>query len=60
LTRGDLVLAPRGEHLQLHGGPFGAELLCLTVTPRARTDRLPPRRPDLRDHSRRPDLRDRS
>jgi hypothetical protein len=50
LTRGDLVLAPRGEHLRLYGGPLGAELLCLTVTPRAESDRLPPRRPEMGTH----------
>jgi hypothetical protein len=50
LDRGDLVLAPRGDHLTLHGGPLGAELLCLTVLPRARSEQLPPRRPDLGAH----------
>jgi hypothetical protein len=33
LTRGDLVLAPPGAHLRLHGGPLGAELLRLTAPP---------------------------
>ncbi|MFF7636127.1 hypothetical protein ACFZB9_23710 [Kitasatospora sp. NPDC008050] len=48
LNRGDLLLAPRGELVHLHAGPFGAELLCLTLTPAAATAQLPPRRPDLR------------
>ncbi|MGF1427161.1 hypothetical protein [Kitasatospora sp. LaBMicrA B282] len=47
LVEGDLVLAPRGDRVHLHGGPFGAELLCLTLTPRATSDRLPARRPAL-------------
>ncbi|GAA1938576.1 hypothetical protein [Kitasatospora viridis] len=51
LTTGDLVLAPHAAQLRLHGGPLGAELLCLTVLPRASSDRLPPRRPDLGEHS---------
>ncbi|WP_051943405.1 pirin family protein [Streptacidiphilus rugosus] len=47
LDRGDLVLAPHGERVRLLAGPLGAELLCLSVTPRAVSEQLPPRRPDL-------------
>ncbi|MFI5529583.1 hypothetical protein ACIA8O_13700 [Kitasatospora sp. NPDC051853] len=47
LTEGDLLLAPEGGRVHLHGGPLGAELLCLTVTPAAVSGRLPSRKPDL-------------
>ncbi|WP_051966553.1 pirin family protein [Kitasatospora mediocidica] len=57
LVEGDLVLAPRGGEVHLHGGPLGAELLCLTVLPSTVSNRLPSRRPDLTDH--RTDLTDR-
>lgn len=51
LTDGDLLLAPDGQDVHLHGGPLGAELLCLTVVPAALSARLPARRPDLLSHS---------
>ncbi|MDH6135578.1 hypothetical protein P3T37_004994 [Kitasatospora sp. MAA4] len=47
LVEGDLVLAPHGREVHLHGGPLGAELLCLTVLPDTVSSRLPSRRPDL-------------
>ncbi|MFG2824037.1 hypothetical protein ACGFX4_31985 [Kitasatospora sp. NPDC048365] len=47
LAEGDLLLAPDGRRVHLHGGPFGAELLCLTVLPDRVSAELPPRRPDL-------------
>ncbi|GAA2747704.1 hypothetical protein [Kitasatospora cinereorecta] len=47
LAAGDLLLAPDGRRVHLHGGPFGAELLCLTVLPDGISTELPPRRPDL-------------
>ncbi|WP_327682538.1 hypothetical protein [Kitasatospora sp. NBC_00458] len=47
LDRGALVLAPRGESVHLHGGPFGAELLCLTVLPARVSGALPERRPEV-------------
>ncbi len=46
LDRGALVLAPRGESVHLHGGPLGAELLCLTVLPERVSAALPERRPE--------------
>ena len=50
LAEGDLLLAPRGEDVQLQGGPSGAELLCLTLLPASVSRELPPRRPDLLHH----------
>ncbi|MFC5662194.1 hypothetical protein ACFP3U_04260 [Kitasatospora misakiensis] len=46
LDRGTLLLAPRGESVHLHGGPLGAELLCLTVLPGQVSAALPERRPE--------------
>ena len=50
LVEGDLVLAPDSRQVHLHGGPLGAELLCLSVLPRALAERLPSRRPELTPH----------
>ncbi|MED7949885.1 hypothetical protein [Streptomyces sp. BE303] len=50
LDRGALVLAPHGESVHLHGGPLGAELLCLTVLPARVGAALPERRPELDGH----------
>ncbi|MFD0272945.1 hypothetical protein ACFVHB_03415 [Kitasatospora sp. NPDC127111] len=47
LGRGALLLAPRGQDVHLHGGPFGAELLCVTVLPADVSRRLPARRPEV-------------
>ncbi|MGW4891885.1 hypothetical protein ACWEQL_06410 [Kitasatospora sp. NPDC004240] len=47
LDHGDLLLAPRAQEVHLHGGPLGAELLCLTVLPATAAEPLPGRRPDL-------------
>jgi hypothetical protein len=47
LTEGDLLLAPTGRDVHLHGGPLGAELLCLTVLPATVSGELPLRKPDL-------------
>ncbi|AUG80767.1 hypothetical protein CFP65_6098 [Kitasatospora sp. MMS16-BH015] len=47
LHDGDLLLAPDGERVHLHGGPLGAELLCLAVLPAGVSGELPERRPDL-------------
>ncbi|MET8699470.1 hypothetical protein ABZW10_11470 [Kitasatospora sp. NPDC004723] len=47
LDRGTLLLAPHGESVHLHGGPLGAELLCLTVLPDRVSAALPERRPEL-------------
>ncbi|MER7703590.1 hypothetical protein ABTX81_11900 [Kitasatospora sp. NPDC097605] len=46
LQRGTLLLAPRGESVHLHGGPLGADLLCLTVLPEHVSTALPERRPE--------------
>ncbi|WP_461012211.1 hypothetical protein, partial [Streptomyces capparidis] len=46
LGEGSLVLAPRGEDVELEAGRYGAELLCLTTVPPAVTAALPPRTPD--------------
>ncbi|GAA1402015.1 hypothetical protein GCM10009639_45020 [Kitasatospora putterlickiae] len=46
LDRGTLLLAPQGESVHLHGGPLGAELLCLTVLPDRVSTLLPARRPE--------------
>ncbi|MDH6575365.1 hypothetical protein [Kitasatospora sp. MAP5-34] len=51
LDDGDLLLAPDGQDVHLHGGPLGAELLCLTVVPASVSSRLPARRPDLLSHN---------
>lgn len=50
LHDGELLLAVDGGAVRLCGGPQGAELLCLTLTPAAVSRRLPPRRPDLTAH----------
>ncbi|MFE2108419.1 hypothetical protein ACFXAF_21500 [Kitasatospora sp. NPDC059463] len=47
LDRGALLLAPHGGTVHLHGGPLGAELLCLTVLPAEVSAALPDRRPQL-------------
>ncbi|BFV56209.1 hypothetical protein KCMC57_up13130 [Kitasatospora sp. CMC57] len=49
LAEGDLLLAPEGGRVHLHGGPLGAELLCLTVLPDAVSRELPQRKPELAD-----------
>ncbi|WP_406206357.1 hypothetical protein OH807_32665 [Kitasatospora sp. NBC_01560] len=46
LARGALLLAPCGRGVHLHGGPLGAELLCVTVLPAELSRRLPARRPE--------------
>ncbi|MER5636753.1 hypothetical protein ABT095_07355 [Kitasatospora sp. NPDC002227] len=50
LDRGDLLLAPDGAGVHLHGGPMGAELLFLAVLPARLSGQLPARRPDLLPH----------
>ncbi|KQV04504.1 MULTISPECIES: hypothetical protein [unclassified Kitasatospora] len=47
LAEGDLLLAPEGGRVHLHGGPLGAELLCLTVLPDAVSRELPDRKPEI-------------
>jgi len=47
LGEGELLLAGDGAAVHLHGGPFGAELLCVTVLPERVSRQLPERRPDL-------------
>jgi hypothetical protein len=48
LGRGVLLLRPRDHDTGIGAGPDGAELLVLSVLPRALTAKLPPRVPEIR------------